>query len=275
MSDGLETARVEVDGARARVSVRRATGSAPTVLLLPGYPDTLQIFTRVVDALAASWGYVALDFPGQGGSDGTPSSPVAPEARARWLAALLDRLDVARVRVFGHDMGAHAALELAHAQPDRVERLVVTNALLAGAAPCSRTITLLRWSALYRVLLPTFPGRVSAQCLRDFLPRSSPLTPRVRTDIVAHFTRAAARTTSHVCDAAETWLARGLERFAELRMPVTALWGEAEHHFPRAHAAALLRAVPHAKLSEVPAGQHWLAWHAPADVVASLTAAAR
>jgi pimeloyl-ACP methyl ester carboxylesterase len=270
VSGELETTRFDVDGAAARVSVRRAAARAPTVLLLHGYPDTLRVFTRVVAALEASWGYVAIDFPGQGGSPGAPSSPVTPRDRATWLTALLDGLDVAQVRVFGHDMGAHAALELALTRPDRVERVVVANALLDGTAPCSRTITLLRWSALYRVLLPTFPGRVAAQCIRDFLPRTNPLTPRVRADIVASFTRAAARTTSHVCDAAEGWLAQGLDRFRELPMPVTALWGEAEHHFPRAHATALRQAVPHATLSEIPGGHHWLAWHAPARVVESL-----
>ena len=271
MRDQLDTLLVDVAGAATRISARRATANAPTVLLLPGYPDTLQVFTRVVDALDPAWGYIAPDFPGQGGSAATRAPTFAPEARAAWLATLLDHLDVPRVRVFGHDMGAHAALELALTHAPRVERVVVANALLDGAAPCSRTITLLRWSALYRVLLPAFPGRVSAQCIRDFLPRTSPLTPPVRADIEGLFTRAAARTTSRVCDAAEVWLARGLDRFRDLTMPVTALWGAAEHHFPRGHAEALLRAVPHATLSEVPDGHHWLAWHSPASVVEGLT----
>ena len=253
---------VEVAGRAVRVSHRRGS---PTVLFLHGYPDTLHVFDRAISALDGNWGYVAPDFPGQGRSEA--SGTVAPEARARWLDSLLRVLDVDRVRLVAHDMGAHAALELALGFPDRVESLVLSHSLLDGTAKTSRTIALLRRGRAYRWLLPAFPSIVVARSLASFLPSDTPLTDDVHDDIAACFTRAVARTTVAVCDAAEVWLARGLDRFGALRCPVTLVWGSAETHFGRAHAESLARVCRATSIVDVDGGHHWLAWQQPRSML--------
>ena len=268
----LATTVIEVDGRAARVSCRAATAGAPTVLFLPGYPDTLQVFARACAALEPRVGYLALDFPGQGGSERSRDPTFAPEARARWIVQVLRRLEVGRVVVYAHDMGAHAALELALLIGARVSGLVVANALLDGMARTSRTIALLRRARAYRVLLPAFPGRAVAHSIAGFLPRGAPLSPAVQQDIESAFSRTAAVVTGRVCDAAEVWLARGLERFRSLRMPVTLLWGSAEQHFPRVHAEALATVIDQARVVDVPGGHHWLVWHDPDAVVRQVQA---
>lgn len=258
-----------------RVSHRPAKAGAPTVVLLHGYPDTLQIFARLATALPREMGYVALDFPGQGQSEPSRARSFSPEARARWLVQVLAALAVERCSVIAHDMGAHAALELALLDPGRVERVVVSHALLDGTAATSWEIAVLRRARAYRVLLPALPRVTVARCVATFLPRATPLSPVIYEDLASSFTRASARTTARVCDAAEAWLTRGLGRFAALTMPLTLLWGDAEAHFPRAHAERLAAVVPQAQVIDIRGGFHWLAWQDPECVVAALQARRR
>ena len=250
-------------------------GQGPrTLLALHGYPDTLHVFARLAAHLQGAR-LIAADFPGQGRSD-VDVDVVTPADRARWLLKLLDALATDRVAVFGHDMGAMTALELALLAPDRVERVVTSNALLSSSAPTSSTVTLLRASRAYRFLLPTFPRSAVARCLTTFLPPDAPLSLVVRDDVERAFEDpAVTSTTVMVCDAAEDWLRRGLARFAALPMPVVALWSSAGGHFPRAHANDLRAAMTQScspagpancSVVDVDGGRHWLVWHDPVRV---------
>jgi len=250
----MKTQMLEIDGHRARVAV---VGDGPlTVLALHGYPDTLQIFSRLALQVREGERLVAVDFPGQGHSEPRPTV-VSPRERAAWLVKVLNALNVGRVRALGHDMGAMSALMLASLAPERVERVVVMNALLSATAPTSAVIWLLRWSSAHRVLLPAFPRSVVARCCEDFLPASTPLSAVVREDLEQAFTRpSVTATTVAVCDAAEKWLRRGVPMVTP---PVLALWSRKGGHFPREHAEVM----PDAKIVEVEGGRHWLAWQSP------------
>lgn len=269
----LTTEIKTVEGQPVRLASRRAQGDAPTVLWLHGYPDNLQVFARAVRALPPEWGYVAADFPGQGRSArshaNTPST--SPTERARWLATLLDVTMLQRVRVFAHDMGAHAALELARTAPKRVERLVLCHSLLDGAAEVATPLRVMRASRAYRVVLPAVPGTVLRRCIDDFLPKSETLSWPVEVDLGKAFDRRVGQHTADVCDAAERWLSQGLSRYRDLKMPVVALWGTRNLYFPRVHADALAKAVPQTEVHIARDGWHWLVWHKPGDVIQALT----
>ena len=266
----LSSQLLEVEGRAVRLSHRVAQAGAPTVVLLPGYPDTLQIFARVAAALPPATGYVALDFPGQGRSEPSRVPTYSPADRARWLVEVLEALAVDRCWLMAHDMGAHAALELARLDPRRVERVVLSHALLDGAARTSRAIAVLRRARAYRALLPGFPRATVARSVASFHPPETPLSSAIYDDVASTFTIASARTTVAVCDATEVWLARGLARFASLPMPLTLLWGDAEAHFPRVHAERLAAVVKRARVVDVRGGWHWLAWQDPDCIVAAL-----
>jgi len=109
-----------------------ARSSAP-LLLVHGLGDEADTWRHVLPALATQRRVLALDLPGFGRSDKPDAAYTVP-----WYAAvlgeLLDTLQVERVAVAGHSLGAITCHWLAMEQPARVERL----ALLAGglaAAP--------------------------------------------------------------------------------------------------------------------------------------------
>ena len=81
---------------------------------------------------------IAVDLPGHGRSSGTPIDSV--EAIADWLAGLLDAVQLERVTLVGHSLGALATLEAAARHATRIERI----ALLGPAVPMAVSATTTR-----------------------------------------------------------------------------------------------------------------------------------
>ena len=105
-------------------------GVGPPVLLLHGFPDSLELWREVTPRLvAAGHRVIAPDLRGFGGSE-------APQGRRQYaidrvlgdLLVLLQRLGVTDpVRVIGHDWGAVVAWCLGMSHPQRVASSVVLS----------------------------------------------------------------------------------------------------------------------------------------------------
>lgn len=99
-------------------------GSGPPVLMLHGFPDSARLWRHQIPALVdAGYRVIAPDQRGFGQSD-KPQAVEAyeiPEVLGDTLA-LLDALDLDRVRLVSHDWGAAVGWSLAALHPDRVER---------------------------------------------------------------------------------------------------------------------------------------------------------
>jgi pimeloyl-ACP methyl ester carboxylesterase len=118
--------RVAGAGVSQRVSVE---GRGVPVLLLHGFPDSLDMWRNQVPALVdAGFRTIAPDLRGFGESD--RPSRVADYLMPRVvedLKSVLDRFDVPRAHVVGHDWGAIAGWGLAGWAPERVDRLVAIS----------------------------------------------------------------------------------------------------------------------------------------------------
>ncbi|MFU8946882.1 alpha/beta fold hydrolase [Mycetocola zhadangensis] len=94
-------------------------GSGPPILLLSGFAQTWWEWRDLMPALAAA-GYwaIAPDLRGEGWSE-LPQDAISRTRRAEDVIALLDTLDLARVRLVSHDMNAVTAFQLTLGTPDR------------------------------------------------------------------------------------------------------------------------------------------------------------
>lgn len=104
-------------------------GAGPPVLLLHGFPDSSRVWRHQIPALAdAGMRVIAPDLRGFGDSDRPPAVEAYSVGRSvADLIAVLDRLEVERAHVVGHDWGAGVAWALAAFVPERVDRLVVMS----------------------------------------------------------------------------------------------------------------------------------------------------
>ena len=114
----------EVAGARIRYT---DVGSGPAVVMLHGFASSLDTWKDLTADLSRDHRVIALDFKGFGWSD-RPPGDYSPDAQAALVLALLDQLGVTKAAWVAHSWGSAVALVAAHANPERVERLVLIGA---------------------------------------------------------------------------------------------------------------------------------------------------
>ncbi len=110
-----------LEGARVRYQVE---GKGPAVVLLHGFAASLKTWKDIVPRLAKTHRVVTLDLKGFGWTD-RPKGDYSPQAQAKLVFALLDKLGIDRAAVVGHSWGASVALAMALKSPDRIDRLVL------------------------------------------------------------------------------------------------------------------------------------------------------
>lgn len=255
-----------VRGRRVRFA---RVGSGAPIVLVHGYPETLQIWSRLAPRLPGHTA-IAFDWPGLGYSDPWPGGK-DPSALADQLLEILDALGLSRVALVGADMGAQPALCLAARAPERVTGVAVLPSLLFGDGPTSPEIAVMRRTGLAGVAFGLAPEIVYRRCLRTFLPRGVRLPEALHIDMHDAFLEPAVRRhLAAMCDAYEGALPTLPAQFARVEAPVLAMWPADEVHFPRVHGERLVATAPHARLIDLPDGGHWAAWTRPDEVAAAL-----
>jgi pimeloyl-ACP methyl ester carboxylesterase len=102
-------------------------GAGPPLLLVHGWPQTWYAWRMLMPALARDFSVVAPDQRGIGLSD-KPSGGYDTATLAGDMVALMDGLGHHRFAMYGTDVGMPIAYALAADHPDRLDRLVVSEA---------------------------------------------------------------------------------------------------------------------------------------------------
>ncbi|GAA5149065.1 alpha/beta fold hydrolase [Pseudonocardia eucalypti] len=93
-------------------------GSGPGVSAWSNFQHNLPVF-------AEHFRTVMPDLPGFGGSALPRLDEIYPVVAARWIARLMDRLDIGSAAFVGNSMGGAVAAELARLAPERVSRMAL------------------------------------------------------------------------------------------------------------------------------------------------------
>lgn len=266
----LDTAVVRVEGRRVRYA---AVGSGPPLLCLHGYPETLQLYSRLAGRVAEEFEVVAVDWPGLGASDPWPGS-AGPRERADQIHAILDALGYGQAYLMGTDMGGPPALVAAAEHPDRIRGVVVSNSLVFGDGETSPEIRLFRaLPVTNRLGLGWAPSLVFRRCLDTFLPDGVRLDIAHQADFWRHFRRRAVRDCLvEMCADYEAELDRLPAAYRDISCPVLACWGSDDHHFPPSQGRRLAATVDDGSRSIVEGGHHWMLWDRAGDVAAAIRA---
>jgi pimeloyl-ACP methyl ester carboxylesterase len=109
-------------------------GEGPPLLLIHGWPQTWYAWRLLMPALARDFAVVAVDQRGMGLSDKPPDGYDTATLSCD-MVGLMSELGHERFAVYGTDTGMTIAYALAADHPDRVVRLVVSEAPLPGISP--------------------------------------------------------------------------------------------------------------------------------------------
>ncbi len=103
--------------------------TAPTVVLLHGFPTSSHMFRGLIEDLAGSWRVIAPDRVGFGASDAPPidTFEYTFDQLAATTTDLLDQLGVDRFVLYVQNYGAPIGLRIASRSPHRVTALIVQN----------------------------------------------------------------------------------------------------------------------------------------------------
>jgi pimeloyl-ACP methyl ester carboxylesterase len=245
------------------------TGQGPPIVLLHGYPDTLQVWCRLAGRLAATHTVIALDWPGLGYSGGW-GDQADPQALAAQVRRLLQAWDLHDVTLVGADMGGPPAL-LAADSP-RVARVAVIGSLLFADGPTSVEISTMRTIGLAGLAFRWAPRLVWKRCMGTFLRLGERLPEVLEADMFAAFEQPAVRARlAAMCLAYERALPQLPDCYWKVSKPVLTLWGEDDHHFGPEHGARLAALLPNCRAEVCPSGPHWVAWSDPDWVASALT----
>ena len=143
-------------------------GEGPPLLLIHGWPETWYAWRMVMPALAEDFEVIAVDQRGIGLSD-KPDDGYDIGTLANDLVALMDALghDHETFAVYGTDTGMPIAHAMAADYPERVARLVVSEAFLPGISPplplfVPPTLNARLWHLMFNQL----PGDVNEALVR-------------------------------------------------------------------------------------------------------------
>jgi len=255
---------VEVLGLRVHLRDSGAA-EAPAVILLHGFGSGLHTWDDWVPALQPGRRVVRLDLPGFGLTGPDPSGDYTDARTLAVLAALMDRLGIARADLIGHSMGGRFAWKFAALHPERVRRLVLISPDgfanpdqgygQAQAVPTVMELLpyVMPTPMLRMTLAPAFgdPARMTQALLARY--RDMMLAPGVRGAILE-------RTRQNI-------LIDPVPLLRRIAAPTLLLWGERDQMVPFDNSADYLAAIPEVRLVALPGLGHVAMEEAPAETI--------
>jgi pimeloyl-ACP methyl ester carboxylesterase len=127
MADAFSEKKGFVRTAYARVAYYEE-GEGDPLLLLHGCPFSSYIWRKVIPLLSHHYCCLAPDLLGLGDTETTEDADWSLRAQAAVFVEFLDALDIERAHIVGHDHGGALAQFLAAYHPERIDRLVLSNA---------------------------------------------------------------------------------------------------------------------------------------------------
>ena len=258
----FESKTVTIDGVNLHYF---CGGNGPPLVLVHGLGSSAAVeFYYNLEPLAAHHRVFAIDLPGFGRSD-KPVLEYTIDLFVRAVSDLMACEGIDRAAVMGVSMGGRVALGLALDSPEKVERLVLVDALGVGAPR-----RVLAYSILLTRGLGELTLRGTARALRQmnpavirrfwgwYLKRPNHVASIWSDERIAnHGTLLAtpeyraAYLSALRSIAGMRQLRNGVvvqDRLPELRMPTLLIWGGHDHIFPASHAQAAKDRIPNGRL---------------------------
>ncbi len=250
-------------------------GDGHPIILMHGIPTWSYLYHEVLDRLSENNRVLAPDFIGHGMSDQRDQFDRSLRAQRDMIVSFMNALDISRATLIGHDTGGGVALIMAVENPDRVDKLVLSNIVAYDSWPIDDMIN---------VGHPDWTRKSNAE-IREFLvggfddglSRKERLTSEFVNGIVAPYItdtgkvslvrNASGLNTSHT-----TML---VDRHAKISAETLLVWGEDDPWQPITDGERLAQDIPNAHLVRVKNASHWIPQDAPDEWLTEVLAFVR
>jgi pimeloyl-ACP methyl ester carboxylesterase len=255
--------RTQVDG--VEIFYREAGPiSAPTIVLLHGFPSSSREFDTLIPYLATQYHLIAPDYPGFGLSDAPcPASYTYTfDHLAQTMSHLLEDLKVSRYSLYIHDYGAPIGFRMILAHSDRLQNLISQNGNIYKAGLGAKWAKIEEYWADPKAHPEVLNGFLSFGATRErhiagtshpdrynpdvwndeYVGLSRPGQREISADLLYDY-----RTNVALYPNWQAWL-------REHQPPTLVVWGEHDPSFIAAGAEAFLHDLPNAEIHLLDAG---------------------
>ena len=237
---------VEIDGATVHFQ-EFGDAAHPTLLLIHGFTASAYVWKTVAPLLAdLEFHVVAVDLLGFGYSDKPAWFDYTIASQARMISRFMNRLGIGRATIVGSSYGGAVALTLALDYSERVEKLVLVDAVINDEATSHPIMRLAKIPGLGEVLTPFL---VDSKAFMKFRMQGT-LAPAnhhlITKDRIESIIRPLQAKDGHnaVLKAGRNWDANRIEEDAHLvNHPTLIIWGEEDNVIPIENGEKLYNSV--------------------------------
>jgi pimeloyl-ACP methyl ester carboxylesterase len=237
---------VEIDGATVHYQ-EFGDRAHPTLLLIHGFTASVFVWKTVAPRLAdEGFHVIAVDLIGFGYSDKPSWFEYTIPAQARMISRLMDRLGIGRATIVGSSYGGAVGMTLALDYAERVEKLVLVDAVINDEATNHPIMKLAKIPGLGEVLTPFLIDSKMFMKMRmqgTLAPANHHL---ITPDRIESVIRPLHAKDGHnaVLKAGRNWDACRIEKDAHLvRQPTLIIWGEEDYVIPIHNGQSLYNSI--------------------------------
>jgi pimeloyl-ACP methyl ester carboxylesterase len=242
---------LDVDGVRVHYQEAGAA-DAPAVILIHGFCASTFVWSDVLlPVAAAGFRVIVPDLMGYGFSEKPSAGEYTIEAQARLVVGLMDKLGIERASFVGSSYGGAVAAVCALDYGERVERLVLVDAVVNDEVKRQPLLRLaaspLMGDVVSPVLLSTY--RLTRWRMRKVYGKDAAWL--LEDDRMRAHHRPLRASSAHraVLLTLRRWSAARIEREAHrIQQPTLLIWGEDDVDIPLRHGQRMYERIPNARL---------------------------
>ena len=226
---------VAIEGMSVHLRDEGPRDDASPLLLLHGTSSSLHTWEGWVPALRARHRVISVDLPGYGLTGPFPDGDYRLAHYTRFIGELLDAQGVRHAVLVGNSFGGQVALEMALAQPERVDKLILVDALGYPLDSTSVPIgfRIAKMPLLNRLTQFVLPRRMVEDSVRNVYGDPDKVTPAL-VDRYYDLTLRAGNRASLPERFKHQPTGESARRIATIRKPTLILWGGRDRLIPPA-----------------------------------------